>query len=649
MIRTKIILTSLLFIFSVTETINAKLRLGSIFADNMVLQQEKPVKVWGSAEAREILSVEFRGEKIKTKADKKGNWIVEFPAFKYGGPYKLTVNGKKETISIKNILIGELWLASGQSNMEMPIEGWGKVNQYEQEIANANYPSIRMFTVEKSLQVEPQKEFKGHWDICSPNTVGEFSATAYFFARKLNEELNIPIGIIHSSWGGTEIESWISGDTYSLLPSDFWNKYNLPEISDFNSFVEENKEAEKAFLDAYHNDVGLQNRWYENKIDPSDWVLFHNPQEWNRTELEGVEGVVWFKYNLNIICLDTLEQSKVSLGTIDDNETTWINGIQVGKTKGYNIERYYDVPTSILKEGKNTIIVRVQNESGEAGFTANADKMFLQVGDNKYSLVGEWEYKIATDAKDYNFTRITPYSLPSLLYNGMINPVVRLPIRGVIWYQGESNENNAEDYKTLFPALINDWRKKWNDTEMPFYWVQLANYKAKDDNPPTTSKWALLREAQSMALELPNTGQAVITDIGDTYDVHPKNKQDVGKRLAFIALHKSYKKNVVCSGPSFKSSKKIGDKVQIYLDNVQDGLIIKNKYGYIEGFSLAGPDGKHYWAKAYLDGNSIIVSSENVSNPVQIRYSWSDNPDVNLFNSANLPLAPFKIDLDNNK
>ena len=643
--RLKVVFIILLFLLSSLNFLIAQLHFGSVFTDNMIIQREKPIKVWGYAKPGESLSVFFQEKSMEIKADKHGRWSATFPPSAHGGPFALTAKTKNEHIAIENVMVGELWFASGQSNMEMPIAGWGCIDNYAKEISEANYPQIRMYTVEKDLATLPQSEFKGKWLVCSPTTVPEFSATAYFFARKLYKDLNIPIGIIHSSWGGTEIESWISPEAYEELPAMFWNKYQSLPTSNLPSFLRTNREGEQRFLEAMKNDIGISEKWYGYEFNTSAWKPFNNPCEWRETELAETDGSVWFRYEFDLPSIDVLAKTIVSLGAIDDNDETWINGINIGKTNGYNIERIYDIPQSILNEGRNVITVRVINETGEAGFTSHPDKMFIQNGDKKYPLAGEWKYKVSANAKDFNFIRITPYSLPSLLYNAMVNPVKDLPIRGVIWYQGESNENNAEDYKTLFPTLIQDWRTKWSDSQMPFYWVQLANYKGKDTVPSSSSKWAIIREAQDMTLQLPNTGQAVITDIGDTKDIHPKNKQDVGLRLGLIALANTYGKDIIFSGPRFQSYEKANDQVTIAFSHIAEGLLIKNKYGYIEGFDIAESDGKYKWVQAKLSKNKIIIDLKEAKYPLTIRYSWCDNPDVNLFNSAGLPLAPFKIEI----
>lgn len=560
----------------------------------------------------------------------------------FGGPYTIEIKGKKNTISLQNILIGDVWLCSGQSNMEMPVHGWGSVYDYEEEVKNAEYPQIRAFNVAKSMNAEPESDFNGSWTVCSPQTVADYSAVAYFFARKLNKELNIPIGIINSSWGGTEIESWISTDAFIKLPDQFQDKYKNIKITNLDRFVKDNEANKGLYLEAMNNDPGTVNKWFVPSTDISSWNKMQIPQMWENV-LGDIDGVVWFRYNLFLPESEDGKVAKIQLGTIDDDDIVWINGTKIGETKGYAVNRLYDIPSGILKAGQNVIIVKVSDHSGGGGIYGNPDNLYLKTANEKYSLSGEWFYKTAVTNVEFNFVNISPNMHYALLYNAMINPIIQFSIKGVIWYQGESNAAQAYNYRTLFPTMINDWRSKWG-YEFPFYWVQLANYMSKD-KIPQESEWASLREAQTLALSLPQTGQAVTTDIGDADDIHPRNKQDVGLRLALIALDKTYEmNNIVSSGPTFKTMSIVGNKVTIEYNNVAQGLVVNNKYGYIEGFSIAGADQKFVWAQAFLDGDKVVVSSELVSNPVAVRYSWSNNPDVNLFNSNGLPAAPFRTD-----
>lgn len=634
-----ILITCLCLAFS---SLQATIRLPHIFSDNMVLQRDKPIKLWGWADKNESVEVNFMSQTKKVKSDKSGYWTLYLDQVAVGGPYTLEVKGKNNSITLHNILMGDVWLCSGQSNMEMPVHGWGSVYNYEEEIKNAEYPQIRAFNVAKNMNAEPEKDFNGAWTVCSPQTVANYSAVGYFFAQKLNRELNIPIGIINSSWGGTEIESWISGDTFSKLPDQFQDKYKNIKITNLNQFIKDNESNKGLYLEAIQNDPGIVDKWFAPSTDASSWDKMQIPQVWENV-LGDIDGIVWFKYNLSLPESEEGKPATIQLGTIDDDDIVWINGIKIGETRGYAANRLYDIPSGVLKSGQNTITVKVTDNSGGGGIYGDSDNLYLKTYNRKYSLSGEWLYKIAVTNVDFNFINISPNMYYALLYNAMINPIVQLPIKGTIWYQGESNASQAYDYRTLFPTLINNWRSKWG-YEFPFYWVQLANYMGKD-KMPQESEWASLREAQTMALSLPQTGQAITTDIGDADDIHPRNKQDVGLRLALLALNKTYSmNNIVSAGPTFKSMSVDGNKVIIEYNNAEQGLIVKNKYNYIEGFAVAGADQKFVWAQAFLDGDKVVVSSEQVSNPVAVRYSWSNNPDVNLFNGSGLPAAPFRTD-----
>ncbi len=336
-------------------------------------------------------------------------------------------------------------------------------------------------------------------------------------------------------------------------------------------------------------------------------------------------------------------EATLSLGMIDDNDRTWVNGRLVGETDGHNVRRTYTVPAGTLREGRNSIVVRILDTGGDGGIYGHPDDFFLSTESSAFPLVGEWRYKESATNRMFDFASISPNLYPSLLYNGMIHPIIRYRIKGAVWYQGENNTPAAYDYRTLFPNMICDWRDKWG-YEFPFYWVQLANFMAKHDTP-VNSQWAELREAQSLTLSVPRTGQAVITDIGEADDIHPANKQDVGIRLALHALHHDYgKTEVVYNGPVFRSVEFDGNLAVVTFDNADDGLVVRSRYGYVEGFAIAGADGVFHWAKAYEKDGKIVVYSDRVAQPVHVRYSWTDNPDVNLYNSAGLPAAPFRTD-----
>ncbi|MFV0419025.1 MAG: sialate O-acetylesterase [Dysgonomonas sp.] len=630
------ILCCLCFIVS---TLQAEVRLPHIFTDNMVIQQNKPIKVWGWADKNETVEVRFLNQVKKTKADKNGYWLLQLNPVTYGGPYTLDIKGKKNSISLKNILVGEVWLCSGQSNMEWTVSNSMNANE---EIANANYPEIRSFNVIKDMSFEPKSDLNGKWEVCSPETAGNFSAVGFFFARKLYQELNIPIGIINSSWGGTDIETWTSPDSFSELPDKFMARYNKLTGGDMNTFMKENEQNKKAYQEALANDLGEKEEWYKPSFNTSAWAKMTIPKQWDG-ELGSIDGSVWFKYSFTLPNGSTGKAAKVHLGPIDDDDMTWINGVKVGETKGHLFHRVYTIPENVLKDGTNTIMVKITDNAGLGGFFGEKDNLYIELNGQKYPLAGDWQYKPSVTNENYKFIDISPNMYPSLLYNAMINPIIDFQIKGAIWYQGENNAGAAYNYRTLFPNMIGNWRTKWG-YEFPFYWVQLANFMAKDSTPKD-SEWAELREAQTLTLSIPQTGEAVITDIGDAIDIHPRNKQDVGIRLALNALNKDYgKTSIIYSGPTYKAMSISGNKVTLTFNNVEKGLEARNKYGYVEGFAIAGADKKFEWAKAYIDGDKVIVYSDKISNPVAVRYSWANNPDVNLFNKEGLPTAPFRTD-----
>jgi len=633
------IIISILTLFSFCE-VKAIVKIPNIFSDNMVLQYGQPIKIWGWADKNESVEVRFLNQNKKTQANKNGEWSITLSSSQqYGGPHIMEIRGKSNQIKLQNILIGEVWLCSGQSNMEWTVKNSKDASI---EISRANYPAIRSFNVKQAIGTNPKNNLDGTWLECTPNTAGDFSAVAYFFARKLNIELNIPIGIINSSWGGTDIETWISSDVFDQLPPLFSQRYNAKKIDNIEQFIEDNKERKTAYLTAMNNDPGISQEWFKPQTATSSWKNMKIPQTWENV-LGDIDGILWYRYNLILSKENVGKQAVIQLGPIDDNDITWINGVKIGETEGYTENRIYSIPEDILVEGQNSIIVKITDHYGGGGFYGKPENMYLEVNGKKYPIAGEWLYKEAVTNKQFNFTEPSPNMQPSLLYNAMINPIIRFPIKGAIWYQGENNAGKAFNYRTLFPTMINNWRTKWG-YEFPFYWVQLANYLEKDATPQE-STWAELREAQTQTLSLPKTGQAVITDIGEANDIHPRNKQDVGLRLALIALNKDYgKTDLVFSGPTFKSMEIDRSKALISFNHIGEGLYTPNKYGYIEGFTIAGTDKKFEWAKAYIEDDKVVVYSEKIENPIAVRYSWGNNPDVNLFNKNGLPAAPFKTD-----
>ncbi len=648
-------LTLFLVLLLTTTHMFAQIKMPAMFTDNMVLQQEIQNPIWGKASSNSSIKVKpsWGNKEYTTTADKDGNWKTEIETPKAGGPYEIKIIGK-ETVTLKNVMIGEVWICSGQSNMEMPLAGWGKINNYEKEISQANWPNIRLLQVEHNTSNKPLDEIivsAGGWQECSPSTIPGFSATAYFFGRNLYENMNIPIGLIHTSWGGTPAESWVSDGTLNHMP-EYVEKIKafqqLPndkeELRLFNQKIDEEWNAK-----IFAADFGMENNKpvaSELSYDDTKWQKMSIPGLWEKSVLPEFDGIVWFRKTIDIPKEWLGGDLKLSLGAIDDNDITWFNGVELGKTEGASVARNYTIPKHLVKKGKAVITVRVTDTGGDGGFHGDAANVYLssvKSNSSKKDISGDWKYKVAVDLKKTGYKpNVNPDSPhnPTTLYNAMIAPIVPYGIKGAIWYQGESNADRAYQYRTLFPLMISDWRLQWG-YEFPFYFVQLANFMGKN-NEPVESAWAELREAQLQTLNLENTGMAVIIDIGDELDIHPKNKQDVGIRLALEARKKTYDQNIVSSGPIYKSYQIENEKIRIFFADNDSKLKINGDK--LIGFSIAGPDKKFYWANAIIDGDEIVVSSPNVKFPVAVRYAWANNPDFNLYNEEGLPASPFRTD-----
>jgi sialate O-acetylesterase len=626
--------------FAPLSLLKAEVRLSGLFGNSMVLQRDASVKVWGWADKNERVQLQFNGQTLTTRAKADGSWEVVLSPMPFGGPYVMKVDGKHNTVELTDILIGDVWLCSGQSNMEWIV---AQSANAAEETSAAIYSEIRSLRVPKGIKAEPQSNFNAAWVVCSPATVGDFSGVAYFYARELYRELKIPIGIINASWGGTGIETWISGSAYTALPESVRKKYNAELRNHIDDYIRNNTGNRQTFLSAMKSDPALVEKWFDPITNKSSWQPITVPAEWSATPLDLIDGQVWFSREITLPGGMAGQPARLSLGTIDDSDITWINGIQVGENSGWDTPRLYAIPASILKEGVNNIVVRITDTGGSGGMWSPPEDIFLEVQNEKILLAGQWKYKTSVSNADYKVLDITPNMLYASLYNTMINPIIKFRIKGVVWYQGENNVGRAYAYRTLFPALITDWRNKWG-YEFPFYWVQLANLYLLNETP-VESTWAELREAQTMTLSLPKTGQAVTCDIGNPNDIHPTNKQDVGRRLARIAFHNDYgKTEIIYSGPTFQSVEITGNKAVITMNTHGSALAVHNKYGYLEGFAIAGEDKKFEWARATVEGNKIIVYSDRVSYPVAVRYGWANNPGGNLFNTEGLPAVPFRTD-----
>ena len=624
----------------------AEVHLPKFFSDNMVLQRERIIPVWGWADAKEKITVQLNKQIKTVRADKDGKWRIDLAAETAGGPYTLTVKGKN-SIVISNVLIGDVWVCSGQSNMEMQIGSWGFINNYEAEIAAANYPMIRQIKIPLTTAATQQRDIdEGQWQICNPENAAAFSAVAYFFARELNKELNIPIGLINTTWGGTQVESWISREAFENDPA-FKSMIGAMKKANLEELIKQKAEAVKKRIQEIQGSnvpsAAEIETWKEKYFADDVWKTIQVPGLWEQQGLDDIDGYLWFRKTIDINNEDAGKAATLELSMIDDNDETYLNGEKIGATTGYNLKRKYNIPAGMLKAGKNVIAVRINDTGGGGGIWGDEADVKLIIDNKAKSLAGEWKFSIESVAA--SASSIGPNSYPTLLYNAMINPLIPYAVKGAIWYQGEANSGRAYQYRKAFPLMINDWRNRWKQGDFPFYFVQLSSWNASNGNSEKGSEWAELREAQTMTLSLPNTGMAVTTDIGDAKDIHPKNKQDVGKRLAAIALNKTYGKNNVYSGPVYQSFITEGNKMILSFNNIGGGLAAKDKYGYIKGFEIAGADQKFHYAKAFIEGDKVIVMCDAVANPVAARYGWADDAgENNLFNKEGFPAAPFRTD-----
>lgn len=635
----------IVMLICIVNSVYAQPKLPNIFGDSMVLQREAPLRIWGTASAGESITVSLHNQKKSTRAANNGTWQIVLLPEKAGGPYDLTVAGKS-TLVLCGVLLGDVWFCSGQSNMEMPMKGWGTVFNAEEEISKANYPTIRLYTIPKKVAATPLSVAdEANWQTCNPASVTPFSAVGYYFGRRLQEELHVPIGLINSTWGGTQIESWIS---YAALLQDAHYKPTMQQATavSLEELVAARKKKEEIYLKELQRDmpdVGDSAQWKSADYDHSTWSAMPLPGAWEGQErLSRLDGVVWFRKTIEVRAEDAGKPATLHAGKIDDNDQTYFNGTALGATRGWDVNRVYPIPAGTLKAGKNVVAIRVEDTGGGGGIWGDSMELYLAVNGHKYSLAGEWPYRIQELL--FSSNGIGPNDYPALLYNGMVHPFAGLSVKGTIWYQGEANAGRAFEYRYALPLLIKDWRRFFQNPTMPFYLVQLSSWNANNGNSNKGSSWAELRESQTATLRVPNTGMAVTTDIGDANDIHPRNKKDVGERLAAIALQQTYRKPVLASGPVFKSFVVEGSKVRISFSFTGKGLALRTG-NTAAGFEVAGADKKFYPATVIIAGNQLVLHAEEVAKPVAVRYAWADDAGAaNLINKEGWPARPFRTD-----
>lgn len=638
MTRFSVLIASLL---SSAALLQADVKPASLFCDHAVLQQGRPIPVWGTANEGEAVVVSLAGQNVSTVA-REGKWSVQLDALSAGGPHLLTIKGENR-VEISDVYIGEVWVCGGQSNMERQLglrQGQQPIKNWEAEVASANFPQIRHFGVGQTLATEPASSVEGKWLVCSPETASEFTAIGFFFARALHQAKGAPIGLIHSSWGGTPAEAWTSREGLAQLPEmteinarlDWVRRDPLAARAEFNQELRHWFEM---------NDCGSNPKapWSAKTVDTTEWSVMRLPAFWENAGLPKFDGVVWFRREVTVPAAWLDQEVELHLGAIDDSDSTWINGQLVGSSQVWNTPRCYRIPKGTLKEGRNVIAVRVLDTGGEGGLWG-ADSMrlsWVNEATQTISLEGDWRYKVSADGHTASPAPLDPSissGTPTVLYNGMIAPLVPYAIRGVLWYQGEANAGQAQLYRRVFPNLVANWRQAWGQGDFPFLYVQIAPFNKM---PPE------IREAQRLSLSaIPNSAMTVTIDVGDADDIHPADKRPVGERLALSAQALAYHKAIEYSGPLYESMEVVGGRAILKFTHLGGGLVAQT--GELKGFTLAGLNNEFHPARARIVGDTIEVVADEVPAPRAVRYAWAAVPEGNLYNRAGLPASPFATD-----
>ncbi len=631
-----------------------KVQLPHFFGDNMVMQRKQPIKIWGMAPANYTFQISFAGKNATTKADKAGKWQAVFPAMEAGGPYDLLIKADS-SFAFHNIMIGEVWLCSGQSNME-----WTMLKTFNApyELQHANYPAIRFITVPKNVSSFPKDDIdSAAWKVSTPVTTYECSAVAFFFAKQLYEKYKVPIGIIHSSWGGTPIEAWTAFDSIASR-QDFKERTALvlkqnaegKSVQALQSLYADSMRQYQAALQSL--DKGYVEKWYSPAFNSLNWGKAIMPSLFTDT-LANYKGSIWLRKNFYVPAALTGMDLVLNMETLNERDVTWINGTVAGSTSWAPGRRTYMVPKELIHEGENTIVIRLENFDKIIGFQSrNAADLRIEplvASDQSITipLAGEWKYAVGLSVDQYPNQIATP-SLswqPAALYNAMIAPFKGLGLKGFTWYQGEANAGRAFQYRELLPLMINNWRQQFNQGNLPFLFVQLAGYGKLTENP-VESDWAELREAQTKTLSTPNTGMAVTVDVGNPYDVHPTDKQTAGKRLAAASEQLVYGDTTMQTSPLYQSYRIQKDTIYIKVNNIRNGLVVRGAVA--KGFAIAANDHRFIWAQALIRNNEILVWHKSIANPVAVRYAWAGSPvegnGANIYNKEGFPLSPFRTD-----
>lgn len=640
------------------ETVTVRPLLSPLFGDHAVLQRDHPAAVWGWTEPGTSVTVTLRGAGLPATATATavagadGRWLAKLGPLPAGGPHVLEVMSGGRQCSSSDVLVGDVWLCSGQSNMEFPVSG---AMDTAAEKSAANWPLIRQVAAARLIAGEPQPVLGAtKWVACAPETVGNFTAVGYFFARRLHQDLHVPIGLVNSSYGGTRAECWVSAEGLSALPAF------ADPVANFRKLVASSREQQASTGKDYD---ARAREWYlandpGSAGDPAPWADpgTGTAAGWSEVSLPAklkeakavpttFTGTIWLRRDFDLPAESAGKGGMLNLIRVKDMNAAWINGRSIGDSESLNWLRKQRVPAGLLRAGRNTVAVRLVCLEGECGLTGHAaDLAMTPESGPAVPLAGTWKIRLGTAFADApplpaRFDRVPGVTS---LYNGMIAPLLPLALTGMLWYQGESNTDSAWQYRTLLPAMIRDWRGRFGQGDLPFLIVQLPNHMERGTRPET-SAWAELREAQALtAREVPNCGLAVTIDIGEAKNVHPANKQEVGRRLALVAEAHVYRRPVACSGPRYRTQTVENGTLRLSFDEAQ-GLKAADGQA-LTGFTIAASDRRFKWASARLEGATVVVSSPEVPAPLAVRYAWANNPACNLTNDSGLPAAPFRTD-----
>lgn len=610
-----------------------------LFGDNMVLQRDKIDKIWGWSDPGDTIRVEIGKSVASATAGADRRWQVEIQPPAAGGPYTLKITGSHQTVELHNVLVGDVWICGGQSNMEFRLRG---AKNSDQEIEAANLPEIHFFTVAQRSAYHHTDSVTGRWNVVSPQTAAQVSAVAYYFAKRVQQDTHIPIGLVVDCVGGTPAETWMS--VASLKQLGGWDVplAELERVSatggpEYGNYV-------MSWYDQY--DAGMKQHWSDPALDDAGWKSVDLFSAFNTLGVPDTPSLVWFRKE--IVLPDPLPAGRAMLflGSVERMDTVYINGRFMGGSAWVENPRVYRIPDGVLKPGKNTFVIRVLKTQPEGGFLDKPEIVRLAIADTNIPLAQDWKAKVSVDARPPHPLPISYENwpvMPSVLYQGMLEPVAPLSITGAIWYQGEANTKRGFEYRKVLPAMIADWRRLFGQGDFPFYIVGLPFYRHRSPTPVDGDQWAETRESQAITVaSVPNTCLAVTIDTGDPDSVHPTEKEPVANRLAYCALALNYGEKIAYQGPTFTSAEPLSAAIRLHFAHAEGGLVVKGDKP--EEFEIAGDDHVWHWADAHVFGDTVIVSSSEVQNPKAVRYAWQSNPAATLYNKAGLPAVPFRTD-----